>query len=119
MNTDDLLRKYYEQINMEEQEPSILNPVRVREFQEALEIVNKLFADDGRTTITYQIHQPYASMGYIKIAGAELMLTDPQEFHRAVSLASNFSVTPMLDGTVYATLTFHELTVHFQGEAEQ
>lgn len=112
MSPDDLLSALAGAIELDESTTSIVNPYRMTEFKNALRLVCEVFAGQKDVTVEYQLHEPYQSAGYIRIAGPKLSIMDTEKFYQAVSLASNLCVTPKTNGSVEFDLTFHELTMH-------
>ena len=59
--------------------------------------------------ISYEINEPYVSMGSVSIVGKDITITDTNVFAAAAKLADNIEVYPKVDGTTQINLTFHRL----------
>lgn len=62
-------------------------------------------------SITYTLHKPYTSMGYISIMSRnDIMFNDPRAFAAISKLASNVEAYQRTDGVIQINLTYHGLT---------
>lgn len=59
--------------------------------------------------VTYQLHEPFQSMGSVSVTGKNIDMKKVVWFVRSVELASKSVVYPKTDGTVCMTFTFHGL----------
>lgn len=60
--------------------------------------------------VTYQLHEPFQSMGSVSVTGKNIDMKKVVWFVRSVELASKSVVYPKTDGTVCMTFPFHGLT---------
>ena len=93
----------------EQNEPSILNPNRVKELAISYNILESIVVGDN-VKISYVLHKPFTSMGYIRITGNNISFPNIKAFLKAVSLASNFELLPKTTGEIEMNFTFHEIT---------
>lgn len=97
-----------EAIAADESKPAILNPIKVRQMQFAYGVLKYLTKGTG-AQISYEMCEPYKSMGSISVEGANLAFANPEWFARAAEFASNTEIYPLMNGKVRMTLTFHGL----------
>lgn len=60
--------------------------------------------------VTYKMHRPFASTGYITVSGKTIVITDTDAFIRSLKRASISEIYPKTDGTAVIEFTFHGLT---------
>lgn len=60
--------------------------------------------------VTYQLHEPFQSMGSVSVTGKNIDMKKVVWFVRSAELASKSVVYPKTDGTVCMTFPFHGLT---------
>ena len=89
---------------------SAMNPKRMKEFAEAVRIL-KGYAEEAGGKVSWQIGEPYTSMGFIRITGRSLIFTDSKPFVEAAKIASNVDAYALLNGSVCLDFTFHGMTV--------
>lgn len=88
---------------------SVTVPEKVLLVRDVFNILKRIVR--GRNVnITYDLNEPYASMGAVTIVGEEILVEDPAVFAHTAAAASNFEVYPKTDGTVQMNFTFHGLT---------
>lgn len=92
----------------DEQQPHIVNPARYQQFQLAHNVLQKLTADTGMK-VSYEIHEPFSSMGSISIEGEQLEFYNCRWLAKAIGFASNLEVYPLTSGKIRLVLTFHGL----------
>ena len=93
----------------DETRPSILDPLRMEKFLFASTVLEKMIQDtDMKFSVT--MHEPFNSMGSICMEGDTLEFTDCKRLGRAIELADNVEIFPLIDGKVKMALTFHGLT---------
>jgi hypothetical protein len=62
-------------------------------------------------SITYTLHKPYTSMGYISIMSRnDIKINNPKVFAVISKLASNIEAYKRTDGMIQINLTYHGLT---------
>lgn len=62
-------------------------------------------------SITYMLHKPYTSMGYISIMSRnDIKINNPKVFAVISKLASNIEAYKRTDGMIQINLTYHGLT---------
>lgn len=109
MNKDKkVLKEVLEKIREELAKPTV--PVEEKE-----ELVKKIYGLIKKITkgddlkISYGLHDPFQSMGYISFEGRNIEITDPLVFVEAARYAANLNIYPKTNGKVCMDLTFHGL----------
>lgn len=88
---------------------SALNQERMNVFARTFGIL-KEYAEKAGGKITWQIGDPYPSMGYIRITGKNLRFFGSGPFRAAAKLASNVDAYALANGHVCLDFTFHGMT---------
>ena len=90
---------------------SVLNFKRAKELMCVYNIM-KALTKGTKAKVTYEINEPYKSMGSVSVIGRGVMLPlyNAEWFTAACKLASNFNVYPRTDGSVRMDFTFHGMT---------
>lgn len=107
---DSIVTTVCETVAKEEDRAAIINPYRIQHVAYTYKILKYLTKGQKGVKVTYELHEPFKSMGSVSITGHELNFRKPDWFMKAVELASNFEVYPKNDGTVQLNFTFHGLT---------
>lgn len=94
---------------VEDNRTQIVNPIIMQHLLYTYKILKYLTKGTG-TKVTYELHEPYKSMGSVTVCGKNITFAKPEWFMKAVELAANFEVYPKTDGTVEMNFTFHGLT---------
>lgn len=94
---------------VEDNRTQIVNPITMQHLLYTYKILKYLTKGTG-TKVTYELHEPYKSMGSVTVCGKNITFAKPEWFMKAVELAANFEVYPKTDGTVEMNFTFHGLT---------
>jgi len=94
---------------VEDNRTQIVNPITMQHLLYTYKILKYLTKGAG-TKVTYELHEPYKSMGSVTVCGKNITFAKPEWFMKAVELAANFEVYPKTDGTVEMNFTFHGLT---------
>lgn len=94
---------------VEDTRTQIVNPITMQHLLYTYKILKYLTKGTG-TKVTYELHEPYKSMGSVTVCGKNITFAKPEWFMKAVELAANFEVYPKTDGTVEMNFTFHGLT---------
>lgn len=119
MKQNDIIRKLTEAIIKDESKTSMINPERLMDIKQACELLAP-GENSSMYSVSVKLHDPFQSVGYIRLSGKEIRIDDARAFCRAASLASNLCVTPKTDGTVEIDLTFHDLTFHIEeGDSDE
>ena len=100
-----------EVIETEDKKPSVLSPVRFEQMNFCHAVLKYLTKDMKDVKLTYALHKPFKTMGYVTIEGKELTFTKSEWFARAAEFASSMEVYPLSQNKVRLTFTFHGLTV--------
>ena len=108
---DALVLSIGEQVEKQEQAPHIINPLVVQKVCYAYKYLRYLFKDDDDISVTYQLNEPYVSMGSVSVTGESLVFDDVQRLSDVVKLASNVEMFANTDGKVQIDLTFHGVSV--------
>lgn len=94
---------------VDDNKPAVINPERIQQLLYTYKIV-KYLTKGTKAKVSYTLHEPYKSMGYVSVTGSSIQFGNTEWFLKAVELASNFEVFPKTDGTVEMNFTFHGLT---------
>ena len=97
-----------EAIVADESKPAIIDPIKVQQMQFAYGVL-KYLTKNTDAKLSYALHEPFKSMGSISVEGKNLAFTNAEWFSRAAEFASNTEVSPLTNGKVRMTLTFHGL----------
>lgn len=106
---DGIVNAVGECVKDENRRTSIINPYRIQMFIYTYKML-KFLCKGTKSKVTYELHEPYTSMGVVSVTGKELVFRKPEWFVKAVEFASNIDVYPKTDGTVQIDFTFHGLT---------
>lgn len=106
---DSLLDSLTEMIQESESRTSLVVPARLQQFAAAHNILKHLTKGTG-VRLTYEMHEPFASVGSITVVGKTPKFRRPDLFVKAARLASNVDIYPRTDGTIQIDFTFHGLT---------
>ncbi len=106
---DGLVSAIGKQAELDDMETQMINPYRIQEILYTYKVL-KYLTKGSKAKVTYELHKPYKSMGYVSIMGTNLSFSNMKWFLKAVELSSNFEVYPKTDGTVQMNFTFHGLT---------
>ena len=100
-----------EQIEQDEQRTAVMNLPRMKQMQIAYAVVKQMKLGADKIKLSYQVNQPYQSMGNITLEGKVLEFVSPKWFSFVANLASNTEVYTLTKNKVRLTFTFHNLTV--------
>lgn len=106
---DNIISTVGESIVNDEQRTSIINPIKLQQIQFAYKTLRYMIRGSG-AKVTYKLHEPFNSVGYVSIAGKMINIKRPEWFVKVAEYASNFEVYPKTDGTIQANFTFLGLT---------
>lgn len=87
---------------------SIVVPTKMKLVCESYRLLRYMFGSKAK--VSYTLHKPYKSVGYIPIEGKKINVKNPASFMAIVRAASNFEVFPTLNGKIVMNLTYHGLT---------
>lgn len=107
---DNLVTLVAHTAQVEDNRIQIVNPIKMQHLLYTLKILKYLTKGSG-AKVTYELHEPFKSMGSVTICGKDITFPKPEWFMKAVELAANFEVYPKTDGTVEMNFTFHGLTM--------
>lgn len=96
-------------VSEDENRTSIANPYVLQKIANTYKLL-KYALKGSKAKVTYALHQPYHSMGYISVVGKDVAFKNPKWFVKAVEMASNFEVYAKTNGDVEMNFTFHGLT---------
>lgn len=106
---NEALLSLVEDVERDEERASITNYNTLKTMQISYRALLGML-DEKNVKITYTLHKPYISMGYISITScSEIMVDDPEVFAVISKLASNIEVI-RTDGIIQIILTYHGLT---------
>lgn len=107
---DDAIRDLAEDVLADEERTAVLRPLRFEQMNFAHAVLKYLTKDMDDVSLTYNLHEPFKSMGYITLEGKMLEFAKPEWFCRAAEFASNVEIYPLAQNRVRLTFTFHGLT---------
>lgn len=94
----------------EEMQPSVLNPVQVRNIQQANDLLQQVINNSG-VKIKCGQDPLFRSYGDIRISGKEIVINDPAKFLDACELSSVISIFADLNEEIHLDLSFPGLTI--------
>lgn len=107
---DNLVTVVARTAQIEDNRTQIVNPIKMQHILYTLKILKYLTKGSG-AKVTYELYEPFRSMGSVTIRGKDITFSKPEWFMKAVELSANFEVYPRTDGTVEMNFTFHGLTM--------
>ena len=99
-----------ETVDIEERRTSILNPIKLKQLMFTYNAL-KYITRGSKATVTYKLHEPFTSVGYVSVVGSSITFSHPEWFIKISEYASNFEIYPKTDGTIQINFTFHGLTL--------
>lgn len=108
-SVDEVIMEIANDISKDEDGTSVIIPERVKHVETAYKAL-RFIAKGKNVDVTYELNEPYTSMGSVTVVGKEVIITNPVLFAKVASMASNFEVYPKTNGTVQMNFTFHNLT---------
>ena len=97
-------------VERDENRTSILNYTTLKIMQFSYKVLKGMLCDKD-VSITYTLHKPYTSMGYISITSrSEIIIDDTEAFAVISKFASNIEIYKRTDGIIQINLTYHGLT---------
>ena len=106
---DELIDCIGQWILEDEQQPSILQPLRLQMMNFSYRILKRIAEENGMT-VSYELHKPFQSMGSVCLEGEDLVFLQCKQLSRAISFADNVDAFPLTNGRIRFVLTFHRLT---------
>ncbi len=97
----------------EDKRTQIINPFVMQHIAYTYKLLKYLTKGTG-AKVTYKLHEPYKSMGFVTVSGKNIAIDKPEWFMKSLELASNFEVYPKADGTTEMNFTFHGLTKNIE-----
>ncbi len=94
-----------------EQRTSVLNLAKLAKIEAAYALLRALTRDMEGVRLTYALHEPFKSTGFISLEGESLEFYHLPLFSRAAGLANNIEIYPLIGDRVRMTFTFLGLTV--------
>ena len=107
---EELLDALCEQIALDESRPSVVNPERYSQMNEAYRILRALTQNVRELHLTYELNKPFQSMGSITLEGKTIWVRGSKWFSKAAKLSNNFEVYPLTNGQVCMSFCFNGLT---------
>ena len=106
---DNLVTTVGDEAAADDSKTAIINPYRIQQLLYTYKVL-KYLTKGTKAKVSYTLHEPHKSMGYVSVVGSNLQFENTGWFLKAVELASNFEVFPKTDGIVEMNFTFHGLT---------
>lgn len=88
---------------------SVTDFIRYKQVMFTYKALEKML-EGQKAKVTYQLHEPFHSVGVVTITGKEFKFDKPELFVKLCRLASNIDTYAKVDGTIVTDLTFHGLT---------
>lgn len=107
---DSIVTTVATEASIDDGKTSIINPYKIQQVLYTYKVLKYLVKGNKGVNVSYELHEPYKSMGSVSVIGKNLVFRKPEWFMKAVELANNFEVYPKTDGTVQMNFTFHRLT---------
>lgn len=96
-------------IEIDERKDSVLNLEVLKRIEQVYGMLKHEFENSG-TDVSYALHRPYQSMGYVMAEGKSIRFKNTSVLRKCMELASNTEAYPMAKDAVRITFTFHGLT---------
>ena len=106
---DELIDLIGQQIAEDEQQPHILNPMRLQMMNRSYQIL-KHIATDNEMNISCELHHPFQGMGSICLEGEDIVFLHCKKLSKAIYFADSVDIFPLTNGRIQFVLTFHGLT---------
>lgn len=106
---DNIVIALSDAVSEDESRTAIANPYVLQKMGNTYKLL-KYALKDSKVKVTYALHQPYHSMGYISVIGNDITFKNPKWFVKAVEMSSNVEVYARTNGNVEINFTFHGLT---------
>lgn len=107
---DSLVTTVAEEVTFDDSKTSIINPYKIQQVLYTYKVLKYLVKGIKGANVSYELHEPYRSMGSVSVVGKDLVFRQPEWFMKAVELSNNFEAYPKTDGSVQMDFTFHGLT---------
>lgn len=107
---DSIVTTVAEEVVIDDSKTSIINPYKIQQVLYTYKVLKYLMKGTKKAKVSYELHEPFRSMGSVSVVGKNLVFRKPEWFMKAVELANNFEVYPKTDGTIQMNFTFHGLT---------
>ncbi len=110
-NGDETIKALEEMIAAYEAHPAIICPTKLQQMELCYAILKKLVADYGdEVEVEYKPHEPFQSMGYISFKSDSLEFSDTKLLSKAIAMADNVEMSPLLNNRIELALSFDGLT---------
>ena len=106
---DSLVITVGETVIEDESRMAVINPTRLKHINFAYKVL-KYMTNGTDAKVTYQLHQPFHSAGFVSVVGSELSFRQTQWMIKLAELASNVEVYPLANGRIQMNYTFNGLT---------
>ena len=107
---DSLIVTVGEAAAIDDSKTSIINPLKVQQVLCTYKVLKYLTKGINGAKVSYELYEPYRSMGSVGVTGKDLLFRKPEWFIKVVELANNFEVYPKTNGTIQMNFTFYGLT---------
>lgn len=107
---DALITTVAEGLVEQDSKTAVINPYKIQQVLYTYKVLKYLVKGTKGASVSYELHEPFKSMGSVSVVGKNLVFRKPEWFMKAVELADNFEVYPKTDGTLQMDFTFHGLT---------
>lgn len=106
---DSMVAYLGDQIVEDEDKISIINPMKIHQVLFTYKVLKYMMKNQD-VKISYKLHEPFKSVGYVSVSGKNLIISNIDWFLQIVKYSSNMEVYPKTDGTIQLNFTFHGLT---------
>jgi len=113
---DSLVTTTAEQAAEEDRQTAMVNPYKIQQIGYTYKVLKYLTKNLQGVVVTYELHEPYKSMGSVSVIGKRIDIRKPEWFMKCVELSNNFDAHAKTDGTVQMDFTFHGLTIPVEYE---
>lgn len=96
-------------IEIEERNAAVINTDVLKNIGTVYGLLQRELSDSN-VKISYELHKPYQSMGYVMVEGREIHFNNTSALRKCMDLASNTEAYPMAKNAVRIVFTFHGLT---------
>ena len=93
-----------------ERRASVLNLTKYAKIEASYALLRALTCDMEGVRLTYALHEPFKSAGFISLEGESLEFYRLPLFSRAAGLADNIEIYPLIGDRICMTFTFLSLT---------
>lgn len=110
---DAMIQALGEAIQKSESRNGMLNVEKVDWIRRDYFLIRKM-AQMTEAKVTWALHSPFVSMGYITLEADDLIFTEMKELAEVISRCDNLEIYPLTNGKIRMTLGYHGLVKFFK-----